>query len=193
MAIGDWWTDAPGLRGIFPSILQAASEHQTTAQVWQTIRDSADTASAATLSITLGREPTGLEIADASALMLKGVNIQTVNHARAVAGEMVAAHSNLTVAGMYDQIDASMIATPPWSQTANAAGISTQYRIHVQRDITVRGFTAINRQEWASYNLTGPITSVADALAQANALFRAARYNSNVDINGILDYTIEAI
>jgi len=193
MAIGDWWTDAPGLRGIFPSILQAASEHQTTAQVWQTIRDSADTASAATLSITLGREPTGLEIADASALMLKGVNIQTVNHARAVAGEMVAAHSNLTVAGMYDQIDASMIATPPWSQTANAAGISTQYRIHVQRDITVRGFTAINRQEWASYNLTGPITSVADALAQANALFRAARYNSNVDINDILDYTIEAI
>jgi hypothetical protein len=193
VASGDWYTDAPGLRTVFPSIVAAAAAGQTTAQVWQTIRDSADLASSATLSITLGREPTGAEIADASAYLLQGVGIQQVNGARAVAGQMVSAHAALTAADPDSLISANMVGVPPWSITANAAGVQRQYRISVQRDITVHGFTAITRQEWASYNLSGPITSVADALNQANTLFGNADYNRNVDINQILDYSIETV
>lgn len=193
MAGSDWWLDAPGLRGIFPSIVQAASEGQTTSQVWQTIRDNADAVSAQTLSITLGRDPTGDEIADASKLFLKGVGIQQVNQARQYAGQIVEAHGALSNADPNEQITADMIAIPPWSITANNSAVQTQYRISVQRSITVRGFTRIEREEWASYNLSGPITSVADALNQANSLFASADYNRSVDINQILDYSIEAI
>lgn len=193
MATGDWYETTPGLRTVFPSIVGAASEGQTTAQVWQTIRDSADLASAAQLSIQLGREPTGQEIADSSAFLLRGINIQSVNQARAAAGQMVSAHAQLSGADPNAQITAGMVGVPPWSITANAAGVQRQFRINVQRDITVHGFTAITRQEWASYNLSGPITSIADALDQANTLFGNADYNRNVDINQILDYSIETV
>jgi hypothetical protein len=193
MAVQDWYTDAPGLRAVFPSIVQAASEGQTTAQVWQTIRSSADEASAAQLSIQLGRAPTAEEVAESSSFLLRGVGIQQVNGARAAAGQMVAAHAALSGADPDAQITADMVGVPPWSITSNAAGVQTQYRIHVQREIVVHGFTAITRQEWASYNLSGPITSIADALDQANSLFGAADYNRNVDINQILDYSIETV
>lgn len=193
MPTPDWYIDAPGLRTVFPSIVAAASQGQTTAQVWQTIRNSADEASAATLSIALGRQPTGEEIADASASLLSGVGILQVNAARAAAGQLVSAHAALTSADPSAQISADMVGIPPWSITANAGGVRTQYSIHVQREIVVHGFTDITRQEWATYNLSGPITSVADALNQANSLFGNADYNRNVDINQILDYSIEAV
>ena len=173
--------------------MQASAEGQTTAQVWQTIRDATDIASASQLSIILGREATGAEIADASALMLKGLNIQAVNQARATAGQMVSAHAALSSADPNEQISGEMIGVPPWSVTSNTAGVQTQYRIHVKREIVFKGFTRVTRQEWASYNLSGPITSVADAIAQANRLFAAADYNTRTEISQILDYSIEAV
>ena len=190
---GEWYDEQPGLRQVFPSILQAAAEGQTTAQVWDTIRNAASTAAASTLSITLGREPSESEIAKAAGTILSGVTVQGVSKARGVAGAMVRAHAQLSSADPNAQITADMIGTPPWSQTVGAAGVQTQYRISVQREITVHGFTAITRTEWATYNLSGPLTTMADALAQANSLFQAADYNKSVDINQILDASITTI
>ena len=190
---GQWYQDAPGLRQVFPSIVAAAAEGQTTAQVWQTLRTAADSAASASLSISLGREPTTEEVATASGQILRGVGVQQVNQARAAAGQMVQAHSRLTSSDPNALITAEMIGIPPWSVTADAAGVQTQYRISVKREITVHGFTEITREEWGSYNLSGPITTVADALNQANSLFGNADYNRNVDINQMLDYSIEAV
>jgi CTP:molybdopterin cytidylyltransferase MocA len=193
MAAGDWWTDAPGLRQVFGSIVAAAAENQTTAQVWQTIRDAADTSNAADLSIILGREPTGQELADASAITLRGATIFTVNQARAAAGSYVQAHNALQAADTSEQVTFKMVADMPWSITSNVPGVQQQYRIRVQRDITVRGFTDINRTEWSSYNIDGPITSISDALEKANAMFGNVDYNKNVTINNVTDYSLEVV
>lgn len=190
MPSGDWYDANSGIRQVFPSILQAAAEGQQTAQVWQSIREAASTAAQSTLGITLGRLPTESEVADASAAILSGVTVQAVSQARGIAGQMVSAHARLVGSDPNSQITADMIGTPPWSVTANAAGVQPQYRMSVKREIVVHGFTEITREEWATYNLSGPITTVADALAQANSLFAAADYNKSVNINQILDTTI---
>jgi hypothetical protein len=81
----------------------------------------------------------------------------------------------------------------PWSTTASNPAIPTRYRLRVLRDITYKGFTAINRQEWATYELGGVLTTVGDALTTADALFNQADYNSRASINSTLDYSIETV
>jgi len=190
---GQWYENSPGLRQVFPALVEAAAQNQTTAQVWQTLRDAASNAASGSLSIQLGRQPTDQEVADTAAGILRGVTVQDVSRARGAAGQMASAHAALISHDPTAQITGDMIAVPPWSKTADAAGVRTQYRIRVNRSITVRGFTQITKEEWAAYNLSGPITTVADALAQANAMFVGADYNRATSINDILDYTIETV
>lgn len=193
MAGGSWWESSPGLRQVFPAIVNAASQGASTAEVWSAIRDSAATIAGSTLGVTLGRTATDAEISAKVADILQGVSATQVSQARGAAGGIVQAHNNLLARGTEMQIMSDSIARPPWSQTADVAGIQEQYRIRIQREITFHGFTDVSRVEWATYELAGSLTSMADAIATANTLFGQADYNRNVSINGILDYSIEAI
>lgn len=193
MAGGDWWQNSPNLRSLFPSIVSAASSGASTAEVWGAIRDAAGGIAAQVLGTTLGREPTEQEVLDQVGKLLGGISATDVSQARGAAGAMVSAHSNLINGDPNAQIESSQIARAPWSTTTNVAGVSEQYRIRVQRSITVKGFTSIDRVEWSTYNLSGPLTSIADAVSQANNLFNGSAYNKTASINQVLDYVIEAV
>lgn len=194
MAAGDWWESSPGLKQLFGSIVASAEQGATTAQVWDDLRTNAADLAQSTLSLTLGREPTESEVATGAANLLRGVDAIKVGYARQFAGQMVSAHGELTAHDPDQQIEYGMIARPPWAITVNAYGVREQYRIRVNREITFHGVAGdVVRQEWASYSLTGPLTTINDALSQADSMFTGADYNRRTSINQTLDYTIEAV
>jgi hypothetical protein len=192
MAVGDWWEHG-GLRSLFGTIQQAASQGLNTADVWGAIRDAAYNIAQHTLGITSPLPPTESEITGAASDLLSGISATMVSQARGAAGQLNSAHDNLLAQDPNEQIEADSIGRPPWSQTSNVAGISEQYRLRVYREIEVRGFTTQTIQEWGTYDLTGPLTSVSKALDDANSLFAQADYNRSASITSILDYTIETI
>lgn len=193
MAGQSWWEQSGGLRTVFGSIVQAASQGASTAQIWDAIRTSAANVATGILRTQLGEEPTPGQVASSAATLLKGVGATQVSQARGAAGQLVNAHSNLRNLEQDAQITANEVGLPPWAQTVNARGVQTQYRIRVLRNLTFKGFKEINLQEWGTYLLSGPLTTVADALAQANALFTGSAYNKSTTINDTLDYFIEAV
>lgn len=69
------------------------------------------------------------------------------------------------------------------------------YRLRILREIEVKTpFGGVQRlQEWNTYSLPSPLTSLNQAIAQANAAFSAASYNSAASIVDVLDVAIEAI
>ena len=101
--------------------------------------------------------------------------------------------AGLQAQGLDEQILGRNVFTPPWSTTAGNPAVPDRYRIRVLRDITVQGFTAINRQEWATYELAGQLGTAGAAIDYANQLFTQADYNSRATINAVLDYSIEQV
>ena len=193
MAAGDWWQDHPGLRSVFGAIVQAASEHVSTADVWDAVYTAAESSAFSTLSTTLGREPSADELQNAVGLTIAGVGAVQVSQARAAAGQMVAAYNNLHNLESTSDIETTAIARPPWSITTNVAGVAEQYRIRVLRTVYPFSTQTFTRQEWSTYNLSGPITNVADALNQANTLWGQNPYNRRASIVSVDDYAIESV
>jgi len=163
------------------------------ANMWDAIRSGAEQWAASVLSVTSGTAPTQAAIDAATQQLIGNVTISDVNRYTQLAGDYLRAKENLQTQGLYDQIMGTSVFTPPWAQTAGNPAVPDRYRIRVLRDITVRGFTTINRQEWASYELEGPLTSVIQALAQADARFTSADYNVRASINNVLEYSIEQV
>ena len=161
--------------------------------MWNAVKDAAASWAESVLSVTSATTPTALEIQTMGQRLISGITIQDMNRYVATAGEYIAAKANLQALQAGEQITGASIFTAPWATTADNAAVPTRYRIRVLRDITVHGFTAIDRTEWATYELTGPLTTLADALDQADALFAQADYNARADIKNTLDYTIEAV
>lgn len=193
MAGGSWWQDSPNLRSLFPSIVSAASQGASTSEVWDAIRGAAGSIASQVLSTTLGRNPTEQEVLESAKGLLSGISATDVSAARGAAGQMVRAHNALLAASDDAQITSEQIGRAPWSTTTNVAGVNEQYRIRVQRSITVKGFTEIQTTEWGTYDLSGPLTSIADAVSQANNLWSGRDYNKRASINQVLDYVIEAV
>lgn len=191
----DWPSDPNDvLGGLYGSIYAArASGGGSASNIWDAIRAGAASWAESVLSVTGSAAPTQAEIDAAAGQLLSGVTVSDVNRYNQIAGAQTAAHQNLQSQGLYDQIMGTSIFTPPWSTTAGNPAIPDRYRIRVLRSITVRGFTTIERQEWASYELEGPLTSVIQALAQADARFTSADYNVRASINDVLDYSIEQV
>jgi hypothetical protein len=161
--------------------------------MWSTLRTAASDWAQGVLSVTSAVPPTAEQISAKAAQLIGHVTIQDVNRYSKTVGEFMRAKQNLTNLGTDYQITGDAIFSPPWARTAGNPAIPTRYRIRVQRSIMVRGFTQIQRTEWATYEITGPLTNVADALQQANTLFSQADYNARASINDILDYSIEII
>lgn len=191
----DWGNDPDSvLRGLFGN-LQSAAESGTTdvAGAWSALQDAAGTWATGVLSVTEQGPITPEMVIGKAGELLAGITIQDVDRYMAAASESVAAKAELHALDPGAQITGTAIFTPPWSTTADNPAVPNRYRIRVLRDITVRGFTLINRQEWATYEITSPLTSVSDALNQANTLFSQASYNSRASINEVLDYSIEQV
>jgi len=161
--------------------------------MWQALQSGAQAWAAGVLSVTSVEPPTEAEIALQAQQLIGNVTVQDMNKYVQLAGQYLGAKANLAAQGLDEQILGTSIFTPPWSTTAFNNAVPDRYRIRVLRDITVAGFTQINRQEWATYELAGPLTTASDALDYANNLFSAADYNSRASINSVLDYSVEQV
>jgi hypothetical protein len=163
------------------------------ANIWQSIRSGAEAWASGVLSITSPQPPTEAEIALQAQQLIGNVTIQDVNKYNALAGQYLNARDTLAAQGLEQQITGRSIFVAPWSVTAGNPAVPDRYRIRVLRDLDYHGFTVINRQEWATYELSGPLTTAGDALNYANTLFAQADYNARVNINSVLDYSIEQV
>jgi hypothetical protein len=191
----NWPNDSDAvLRGLWGSIVAAReSGGGSAANIWDSIRNGAQAWAEGVLSITSPTPPTDTEIAQQAQQLIGGVTVLDVNRYNAIAGQYINAKNQLQAQGLDEQILGTSIFNPPWSTTSSNPAIPTRYRIRVLRDITVAGFTKINRQEWATYELAGPIGNAGDALNYANTLFAQADYNARAAINSVLDYSIETV
>jgi hypothetical protein len=161
--------------------------------MWNALREGAYNYAASVLNVTSASEPTNEEIQAAAQQLIGHVTITDMNRYSALAGQYLSAKANLQAAAQNQQIEGNMIFSPPWSTTTANPAVPTRYRIRVLRDITVFGFTQIQRNEWSTYELGGVLTTPGDALAMADQLFNQADYNSRARINQILDYSIETV
>ena len=193
MAGSSWPGSESILRGLFGSIVGSAEAGQTTSEVWGQLRNASETWAAPALRIQLGREPTQEEVSAAGRQLLSNVSVADVSRFRGYAGAQVRAHRNLLALGEGRQITDSEIFTPPWSKTAANPAIQPRYRIRVNWNVEFHGFTTIEREEWATYDLEGPLTTIEDAISQARAAFGAGAYNARARISTINDYMIEQV
>ena len=190
-----WPNDPDGvLRGLFGNLVAGAeSGGRGAANMWSSLRTAATNWATGVLAVTSEQPPTSDEVAAKVNQLIGHVTIQDMNRYTKTVGEYLRARENLRALGHDYQITGDAIFTPPWATTSSNPAVPTRYRIRVLRSITVRGFTNIQRVEWATYEITSPLTNAADALQQANTLFSQADYNSRASINGILDYSIEVV
>lgn len=189
----DWPNSSDSvLRGLWGSLVSGAANGRDAANMWQSLREGAYSWAESILSVTSATVPTEAEIQAKGQELIGHVTIMDMNRYTKLAGEFLRARENLQSLGANDQITGNAVFTPPWSQTAGNPAVPTRYRIRVLRSLTYRGIN-VSTEKWSTYEITSPLTSTADALDQANALFAGADYNRSAGINAILDYSIEAI
>lgn len=181
------------LRGLFGNIVASAEAGATTQQVWESLRAASSAWAESVLSIQLGRQPTPDEIGATASELLSGISASDVSRWRGIAGQQVAAHQAIRDLESGQQITGQSIFRAPWATTANSSVVQERYRIRVNWTVQVQGFTTIERQEWATYDLEGPLTSIEDALQQAQRAFNSAEYNRRASVQTINDYTVEAV
>ncbi len=189
----DWPNSSDSvLRGLWGSLVSGAANGRDAANMWQSLREGAYSWAESILSVTSATVPTEAEIQAKGQELIGHVTVMDMNRYTKLAGEFLRARENLQSLGANDQITGNAVFTPPWSQTAGNPAVPTRYRIRVLRSLTYRGIN-VSTEKWSTYEITSPLTSTADALDQANALFAGADYNRSAGINAILDYSIEAI
>lgn len=190
----DWNNDPDAvLSGLWGSLVSAASNGRSASNMWDALRTGAYNWAESVLNVTSSTTPTSEQIQAYADNVIGHVTIQDMNRYVQSAGQYLAAKANLAAAGPLDQIEGSMVFQPLWSTTVGNPAVPTRYRLRVLRTIVYSGFTQIERQEWASYEIAGPLTNIYSALSQANLLFNQADYNSRADIFSVDDYAIETI
>ena len=192
---GGPWSDNqnPLLSGLFGTFQEGAQAGADTSNIWSSLRQAAANWYYQSLGITPPESAAQLESTGASILSGQGVSVQGVNTYRQVAGNWLRAKENLQALNPEDQIPGEAIFTPPWAQTA-AAGVPDRYRIRVNWQWSPEGEKPTS--QWASYELTGPISSTANALSQAQQLAQRSTYwvqLTNTATPEATDYEIEQI
>lgn len=161
--------------------------------MWSALNTAANEWASSVLSVTSAVPPTPSAIQEKARQLIGHVTIMDVNRYASYVGQFLRANQRLHQLEPGQQITGDAIWVPPWATTVGNPAVPTRYRIRVQRSITVYGFRPIQRVEWSTYEITSPLTNVADALQQANTLFSMADYNARAKINQVLDYSIEAV
>lgn len=193
MAGPAWWESLPALRQNFGAIVSGAAQGLDTAGIWQALRDSAANQVEKVLSVTNPGGYTQADIDAGVAQQLKGIGAADVSRARGAAGAIVRANNNLLNTARDVQLGADQYAVTPWSTTADAYGVQPQFRLRVERSIEYSGFTKIQLNEWRTYNLTGPLTTLQDALDQADSIYFQQGYSQRTKILGYNNYTLEVV
>ena len=117
--------------GFYGSVLGAAWQGATTAEVWDSMRTAA-TATAAFLNGVSTATALGNPLVMAQAVaLLSGITIQDVNQMRAIAGQNIAAARALAGAAPEMAIDSSMIGIPTAFGTGPGTGIPQAYAARV--------------------------------------------------------------
>jgi hypothetical protein len=190
----DWNNDPDSvLRGAWGALVAAAADGRSASNMWNALKDAAYSQAASILNVTSAEPPSEEDIQAAASNLIGHVTIQDMNRYSSLAGQYLSSKANLEQLGRDNQITGTAVFNAPWSTTASNPAIPTRYRLRVLRDITFSGFSQVQRQEWATYELGGVLTTAGDALTTADALFNQADYNSRASINAILDYSIETV
>ena len=183
----------PLLSGLFGTFQEAAAAGADTASIWSSLRESAATWWYGTNGLPLPTSEAVLQSTGASLLHEQGVTIFNVNEYRSTAGAWAQAKANLAALNPADQITGEAIFTPPWATTA-VSGVPDRYRIRVQWTWSPEGEAPVS--QWSSYELTGPISSLNNALSQAQQLAQGSSYwatLTNTATPEATDYEIEQI
>lgn len=178
------------MRGLWGSMVASAAAGQSTAEVWQGLRDAAASWARSVLSLTLGRAPTADEIQSASGQLFKGVTIQHVNAWRSEAGRWVKAQNALRGTPNNVQIGSDAIFRRNQALWGGQDSVIPTYRIRVQYSFTV-GKTA--GTEWSTYHLGGPLTTMDDIQQAVRDQFAGKSYNRNTTMGEWLNYAIEEV
>lgn len=157
-------TDSPLLRGLFGVFQTGASEHRSTADIWSDLRQAAGTWQFQAQGVEQPYDPRELEAAGRSILSAQGINAATVSTFRGVAGSWLGSRESLAQRAPGEQVTASDIFTPPWSQTADAS-VPSRYRIRTNWQVEPAAGDVFTR--WKADELDGPISDIDGVLAQA--------------------------
>ena len=173
--------------GFYGSVLGAAWQGATTAEVWDSMRTAA-TATAAFLNGVSTATALGNPLVMAQAVaLLSGITIQDVNQMRAIAGQNIAAARALAGAAPEMAIDSSMIGIPPAMGTGPGTGIDQKYSLRVN-------YTGIDEMgnevtDWYTIYDVSSDTTVGDlratAVADANARVSSNSFYDLSDISSI--------
>jgi hypothetical protein len=189
----DWPNDADSvLSSLWGSLVNGAASGRDAANMWQSLREGAYSRAESILNITSPTTPTEAEIQAKGQELIAHVTVMDMNRYTKMAGEYLAARQNLQTLDLNQQITGNSIFTPRWATTADNPAVPTRYRIRVLRSITYRGI-GTTTEKWSTYEINAPLTTVADALSQANSLFSQQNYNRSAGINEVLDYVIETV
>lgn len=186
-------TDSPLLRGLFGVLQTGAQEHQSTADIWTSLRTAAGSWQFQAQGVAQPYDPAAVEAAGREILRAQGIDAAAVSTFRGVAGQWLGAKTSLANRDPAAQIVASDIFVAPWSTTAMSAAPS-RYRIRTQWQVEPAAGDVFTK--WKADEITGPITSLDDVLAQAAP---DANTTSGQQILGgqtapvLLDYEIEQI
>lgn len=163
----------PLLSGLFGVLQSAAAARLSTADVWQSLRVAAGTWQYQAQGGGETPSLSELEQAGRQILSENGVGLQQVNEYRASAGQWRAAKERLQAANNGTQVQGNQIFVPPWATTAGPEQQS-RFRLRVNWEITPTAGDVFNK--WSSYELTAPVTTIADALDQANGMMSGDKY-----------------
>ena len=157
-------TAVPLLRGLFGTLQTAAQQGLGTADIWTSLRNAVGGWSFQAQGMPQPYDPGQVELAGARILNSQGIRADTVSTFRGVAGQWLSAKQNLAAAGPEAQILAGSVFVPPWAITADSS-VPSRYRIMSQWQFTdAAGGT---QSQWRADELTGPLTTLSDALSQA--------------------------
>lgn len=156
-------TDVPLLRGLFGSLQAAAQANADTMTVWSTLRAAAASWQFQAQGVPQPYDESALQSAGRAILSSKGINAATVSTFRGVAGSWLGARQALHALEDGQQITANAVFTAPWSQTSSSA-VPSRYRIRTQWQVTSADGEASS--VWRADEVTGPLTTLADALSQ---------------------------
>lgn len=181
------------LRGAFGSFQAAAQERLGTSSVWSAVRQNVGSWSFAAQGVPQPWSPAELEETGTRILSEAGVSGANVSTFRGIAGQWLGAKTRLHQLGMDQQIEADHIFAPPWGQTVGS-GVPAQYRIRTQWQLESATGDIFTR--WKSDMLTTPLTTLGDAIDQAQAA-GVSSAGHGVSLAGtepvLLDYEIEQV
>lgn len=186
-------TDSPLLRGLFGVFQSGAAQHAATADIWTDLRTAAGTWQFQAQGVEQPYDPAALQDAGREILRAQGINAATVSTFRGVAGQWLGAHNSLASRDPGEQIVASDIFTPPWSQTSDAA-VPSRYRIRTQWQVEPAAGDIFTR--WKNDELDGPISDIDAALSEAEPTPDTESGRQLLSGGGpptLIDYEIEQI